>query len=426
MHDINWIRDNPEEFVRQLARRSEVVDIDRILALDKDKKGVVKELQALQQERNAVSQSLAKIDKASSEFQSARQKVLEINEQIQILKVQETELEQQLYDMLSVIPNMLDPVVPDGNSEDENVVVSRIGTPRTFDFAPKAHYELGEALGMMDFTQTAHISGSRFVSLFGDLARLERALAQFMLDMHTQEFGFVEVSVPQLVKSNAMYGTGNLPKFGDDAFATTNGYWLIPTSEVPLTNLVADKITNSNDLPLRYTAFSQCFRSEAGSAGKDTRGMVRLHQFSKVELVTIAREDNYESEFEHLCRAAEEVLVRLELPYQKMLKCTFDTTTFSSQKTYDLEVWLPAQDKYREISSCSGCGQFPARRMNARYKKAGDKETTFVYTMNGSGLAVGRTIVAILENYQNKDGSITIPDVIRPYMNGQSTIAKHE
>lgn len=421
MHDINLLRKNPDSFASNLSQRGEKVDTNLILDLDKQRRHLVTELQKLQKERNDKSQSIGMIrDKSSQEFMDAREAVQEINNQIPVLKEQEANVENELNKILSFIPNLLADDVPQGQDESGNIVVDTIGVPKQFSFTPKHHFELGESLKMMDFTQTTKISGSRFVTLTGDLAKLERALANFMLDLHAKK-GFKEVSVPLLVKSNAMYGTGNLPKFSEDAFQTNDGYWLIPTSEVSLTNLVADSIVNYSELPLRFTAHSACFRSEAGSAGRDTRGMVRLHQFSKVELVTITSEENHLEEYEYLTKSAEEILVSLDLPYQKVLKCAGDTT-FSAQKTYDLEVWLPAQDCYREISSCSAFGQFQGRRMNARYKKPGDKESTHLYTMNGSGLAIGRTIVAILENYQNEDDSINVPEVLVAYMGGQKTI----
>jgi len=416
MLDINWIKNNLEEFKTSLKNRNSDVDVNLMLELDDKRRSFLMELQTLQQSRNEKSKAIGIIkDKESKEFFDAKQEVNEINSKIDSIKNLTEKAEREFLDFLSRIPNILDKKVPVGKDESENIVVSTFGTPRKFDFQPRAHFELGEALGMMDFEQAAKISGSRFVNLKGQLARLERALANFMLDMHTKEFGFQEVSPSVLVKSDAMYGTGQLPKFSEDSFETKNGLWLIPTSEVPITNMVAEKILNPADLPMRYAAYTPCFRSEAGSAGKDTRGMIRLHQFYKVELVTISTKESSQEEYAHLMRAAEEVLIRLELPHRKSLLCSGDTG-FTSQQTHDLEVWLPAQNCYREISSCSIFGEFQARRMNARYKKPGDKDTSFVHTMNGSGLAVGRTIVAIMENYQNQDGSITIPELLRSYM----------
>ena len=384
MLDINWIKNNLEEFKTSLKNRNSDVDVNLMLELDDKRRSFLMELQTLQQSRNEKSKAIGIIkDKESKEFFDAKQEVNEINSKIDSIKNLTEKAEREFLDFLSRIPNILDKKVPVGKDESENIVVSTFGTPRKFDFQPRAHFELGEALGMMDFEQAAKISGSRFVNLKGQLARLERALANFMLDMHTKEFGFQEVSPSVLVKSDAMYGTGQLPKFSEDSFETKNGLWLIPTSEVPITNMVAEKILNPADLPMRYAAYTPCFRSEAGSAGKDTRGMIRLHQFYKVELVTISTKESSQEEYAHLMRAAEEVLIRLELPHRKSLLCSGDTG-FTSQQTHDLEVWLPAQNCYREISSCSIFGEFQARRMNARYKKPGDKDTSFVHTMNGS------------------------------------------
>ena len=423
MFDIGWIKDNLQEFKASLEKRGESIDIDTMLKLDEKRRMYIMDLQKLQQERNEKSKTIGNIkDKAGQAFQDIKQQVHQINEKIESVKDQAEHAEKDFIDFLSRIPNIIDHEVPIGKDESANVVIGRVGKPREFSFEPKAHFELGEQLGMMDFEQAAKISGSRFVNLKGQLARLERALASFMLDLHTQEFGFQEISPSLLVKSNAMYGTGQLPKFSEDSFQTKEGLWLIPTSEVSVTNTVADKITDQDDLPLRYTAYTPCFRSEAGSAGKDTRGMIRLHQFSKVELVTISTKEAAKDEYRHLLTAAEEVLIRLELPYRKVILSSGDTG-FTAQKTYDLEVWLPAQNCYREISSCSIFGDFQARRMNARYRKKGDKETKFLHTMNGSGLAVGRTIVAIMENYQNPDGSITIPVALRRYMGNEHLIS---
>jgi seryl-tRNA synthetase len=422
MHDINWIRANPKDFVANLAKRGEKIEIDQILDLDQKRRKLIAELQSLQQTRNEKSKTIGLIkDKKSTEFEKAKESVQEINDKIHTIKTKEQQLETKLAEILNAIPNLVAEDVPVGKDEKHNVVIDKWGEPQKFSFTPRHHFELGEKLGMMDFAQTAKISGSRFVTIQSDLARLERALAHFMLDVHIKEFGFTEVSPPVMVKSNAMYGTGNLPKFGEDAFETKDGFWLVPTSEVFLTNLVAGRILDQDQLPIRYTAYTPCFRSEAGSACKDTRGMIRLHQFSKVELVTITTEEHHLSEYEHLIKAAEEILKRLELPYQKVLLCTGDTT-FSATKTCDLEVWLPGQNCYREISSCSVFNQFQARRMKARYRQQGEKETQFVYTMNGSGLALGRTIVAIMENYQNEDGSINIPTILHSYMDGKTVI----
>jgi seryl-tRNA synthetase len=318
--------------------------------------------------------------------------------------------------------------VPEGKDEHDNKEVRKSGTPKTFDFQPKQHFELGEALGLMDFEMAGKVSGARFVFLKGALARLERAIASFMLDNHTSPAGdnhggYTEVNPPLLVKDQAAYGTGNLPKFAEDLFQTTNGFWLIPTAEVSLTNLVRDQIIDEDKLPMRVTAWTPCFRSEAGAAGRDTRGMIRQHQFSKVELVSVTTPENSLEEHERMTACAEGILQALGLPFRTMLLCTGDMG-FASQKTYDIEVWLPGQNTYREISSCSVCGDFQARRMGARYRPKGSKDVRFVHTLNGSGLAVGRTLVAVMENYQEADGSIVIPDALRPYMGGQDKIVK--
>jgi seryl-tRNA synthetase len=313
--------------------------------------------------------------------------------------------------------------VPDGADEDANVELRRWGEPRAFGFAPKEHEDLGAPLGM-DFARAAKLSGARFVTLFDQLARLERALAAFMLDIQTTEHGYTEVAVPYLVRDPAMFGTGQLPKFGEDSFRTTTGHWLIPTSEVALTNLVADEILPEESLPLRYTACTPCFRSEAGAAGKDTKGMIRQHQFTKVELVSITRPEGSVDEHERMTRCAESILRRLELPYRVVVLCAGDTG-FAARKSYDLEVWLPGQGRYREISSCSNCGDFQARRMNARYRPQGERRTEFVHSLNGSGLAVGRTLIAVLENFQEADGSVTLPVALRPYMNGLERLLPH-
>ena len=311
--------------------------------------------------------------------------------------------------------------VPDGPDESANVELRRWGQPPAFEFPAREHFELGEALGLMDFERAAKLSGARFVVLTGALARLERALASFMLDLHTAEFGYTEVNPPALVRDEALFGTGQLPKFAEDQFRTTDGRWLIPTAEVPLTNLVAGEIVEEERLPLRYTAMTWCFRAEAGAAGKDTRGMIRQHQFTKVELVGITTPEQSEGEHERMTSCAEEVLRRLRLPYRVVVLSTGDMG-FSARKTYDIEVWLPGQGRYREISSCSNCGDFQARRMNARTRKKGEKGTRFVHTLNGSGLAVGRTLIAVLENYQRADGSVEVPVVLRPYMGGIEVI----
>jgi seryl-tRNA synthetase len=423
MHDINWIRNDPELFDQALSRRKVNPFSEELLKIDELRRKEITLLQRLQHERNDKSKAIGLIkDKSGSEFIKAKEEVELVNSEIEKLKIVIDEYEKKLNSILECLPNVLSADVPDGEDENDSVEVSKWGEPRKFTFQPKHHFEIGEDLRMMDFEQTALISGSRFVTLKGDLAKMERALANFMLDIHTHEYGYMEISPPVLVKDQAMYGVGQLPKFAEDSFQTTNGYRLIPTSEVPLTNLVAEKIISQSELPMRFTAFSNCFRSEAGSAGKDTRGMIRMHQFSKVELVCISDKESYYAEYENMINAAGEILRRLELPHRRVVLCAVDTG-FSAEKTFDFEVWLPGQNKYREISSCSIFGQFQGRRMKAKYRDE-HKETHYVYTMNGSGLAIGRTIVAILENNQNEDGSIDVPHALRPYMNGQTKIQK--
>ena len=322
---------------------------------------------------------------------------------------------------MCALPNIPADDVPDGKDETSNIEIRKVGDIPSFEFEPKDHVALGEGLGMMDFERAAKLSGARFVVLSSALARMERALGAFMLDMHTTEFGYRETNPPALVRSEALYGTGQLPKFGDDLFKTEEGFWLIPTAEVPLTNLVANEILDDSSLPRRVTAMTACFRSEAGAAGQDTRGMIRQHQFTKVELVSIANPDESDAELERMTGCAEEVLKRLGLAYRTIILCSGDMG-FSARKTYDIEVWLPAQDRYREISSCSNCGDFQARRMRTRFKPEGKKDTVFVHTLNGSGLAVGRALIAVLENYQQADGSIVVPEALRPYMGGLDVI----
>ncbi len=341
------------------------------------------------------------------------------------MELHETEavrLEIEIKGRLESLPNILDPDVPNGADERDNRIEKHWGTPRAFDFQPRQHFELGETLGMMDFAAAAKLSGSRFVVLRGPLARLERALGQFMLDLHTHEHGYEETSVPLLVNEPTMYGTGQLPKFAEDLFRTTDGRWLIPTAEVPLTNLAAGEIIAEKRLPLRFTALSECFRSEAGSAGRDTRGMLRQHQFRKVEMVALTHPEESAAEHERMTRCAERVLELLDLPYRRVLLCAGDTG-FSAAKTFDLEVWLPGQGAWREISSCSNCRDFQARRMGARYRGANGKVAGFVHTLNGSGLAVGRALIAVMENYQQADGGIAIPPALRPYCDGNERIA---
>lgn len=422
MHDIKWIRENPGEFDRALIRRNLQKQSEEILALDSEKRQLITLIQELQHSRKEKSKNLGFIkDKTSPEFERTKLDVEHINEKLDELNTQ-LDSNNLLDKILCSLPNVPFDEVPFGIDESSNQLVKTVGKPREI-LNAKQHFDLGEALGMVDFEQTVKISGSRFVSLKGQIARLERALANFMLDTHTKEYDYLEVSPPYMVKNHAMFNVGQLPKFADDSFLTTNDYRLIPTSEVSLTNFVADMIVPREELPLRFTAYTPCFRSEAGSAGKDTRGMIRLHQFSKVELVSITTPEESKNEHERMLGAAESILQKLDLPYRVMLLCSGDMG-FSAHKTYDLEVWLPGQNQYREISSVSNCGAFQARRMKARYKEFGSNETTLLHTLNGSGLAVGRTVVAILENYQNPDGSITIPEKLVPYMDGLKKIEK--
>ncbi len=425
MHDIKWIRDNPAAFDAGQTRRGKEPVSGAALALDADRRAHLTTLQDLQAKANASAKAIgaAMGRKDLAEAERLKAEVAEIKATIQKGEAEEREIDAKIAELLAGIPNTPADDVPDGRDEHDNVEVRRWGTPRAFDFEPKQHFDLGEALGQMDFDTATKISGARFVLLKGKLARLERALAQFMLDLHTEVHGCTEVNPPYLVKSESAYGTGNLPKFSEDLFRTENGFWLIPTADVPVTNIVRDEIVAEADLPFRFTAWTPCFRSEAGSAGRDTRGMIRLHQFNKVELVTIATPETSAAEHERMTASAEEVLKRLGLPFRTIVLCTGDMG-FSSQKTYDIEVWLPGQNAYREISSCSNCGDFQARRMNARMRPTEGKGTRFVHTLNGSGVAVGRCLVAVLENYQNADGSITVPEVLRPYMGGLETIAK--
>jgi len=429
MHDIKAIRDNPDSFVAGLVRRG-MADAravaDDLLKKDKDLRELLGRLQTAQARRNDASkligQAKAKKDEAGAAALMAE--VAGLKDSIQQGEADERALEKNLRDALSVIPNLPADDAPDGADESANVPVTAraFGTPPGIN-APKQHFEIGEALGQMDFERAAKVSGARFVYLKGDLAKLERALGAFMLDTHTEKFGYTEVNPPVLVKSAALFGTGQLPKFQDDLFRTTteDPFWLVPTAEVPLTNYVADEILNEAELPLRFTAYTPCFRAEAGAAGKDTRGMIRMHQFSKVELVSITTPDQSNAEHERMTDAAQEILKKLNLAHRVVTLCTGDMG-FSAKKTYDIEVWLPGQNAYREISSCSNCGDFQARRMNSRFRNAEGKVKGPVHTLNGSGLAVGRTMVAILENYQQPDGSVAIPDVLQPYMGGKTRI----
>jgi len=427
--DIKWIRDNTEAFDNGLKRRSLEPMSAKLIELDDARRRHQTKLQDAQQRRNAVSKEIGKAmaAKDTATADKLKAEVAELKEVIQGGEDEERQLVTALTDALSVIPNLPLPDVVEGKDEHDNKEVRRWGTPKTFDFAPRQHFELGEALGLMDFETAAKVSGARFVFLKGALSRLERAIASFMIDQHTGPAGenvggYTEFNPPLLVKDHTAYGTGNLPKFAEDLFHTDNGFWLIPTAEVSLTNIVREEILDADKLPMRMTAWTPCFRSEAGAAGKDTRGMIRQHQFSKVELVSITKPEDSIAEHERMTACAQGILEKLGLPYRTMMLCTGDMG-FASQKTYDIEVWLPGQDTYREISSCSVCGEFQARRMNARYR-AGEKDVRFVHTLNGSGLAVGRTLIAVMENYQQADGSIVIPDALKPYMHGIEKIEK--
>lgn len=419
MHDIKWIRQNPEAFDTGLRKRGLDPLSAELIALDEAKRAKITQQQELQAERNKIAAEIGKKKKAGENADAETARANEIKETLQKLEA-ELDGADALTDALSRIPNLPAEDVPLGTDESGNKEIRKWGEPKTIPNA-KQHFEIGETLGLMDFESAAMLSGARFVVLKGQLARLERAIANFMLDLHTQEYGYTETIPPFMVKAPAMYGTGQLPKFEEDLFKTNSDHYLVPTAEVPLTNLVNDKILSEAELPIRMTAYTPCFRAEAGSAGRDTRGMIRQHQFTKVELVSIAHPDHSEAEHERMTACAEEVLKRLGLPYRVMLLCTGDMG-FGARKTYDLEVWLPGQGMYREISSCSNCGDFQARRMKARFRREGEKQTEFLHTLNGSALAVGRTMVAILENYQNADGTVTIPEALRPYMGGKDII----
>jgi seryl-tRNA synthetase len=423
MHDIRWIRDNPEAFDRGLKRRGLEPQAQEIIALDEERRRSIRLTQEAQTEANATSKLIGGALARGDQEEAARlkAKVADLKAKIHEEDVRADASEAALKQLLEIIPNLPLDEVPDGADADHNREIRRHGEPPSFDFTPKQHFELGEGLGLMDFETAAKLSGARFVVLKGKLARLERALGQFMLDMQTRERGYVEVNPPFLVRDAAMYGTGQLPKFADDLFHTTDGRWLIPTAEVSLTNLVRESILEEGSLPIRVTALTPCFRAEAGAAGKDTRGMIRTHQFNKVELVSITTPETSRDELERMTAAAEEVLKRLALPYRVVQLCTGDMG-FGARMTYDLEVWLPGQSAYREISSCSVCGDFQARRMEARYRPRAGGGLRYVHTLNGSGLAVGRTLIAVLENYQQADGTILIPDVLRPYMDGSEII----
>lgn len=425
MFDIKWIRENADAFDQALAKRGYEPSAAKLIALDDSRRSHITKLQEAQERRNAASKEIGKA-KGSGDDARAQElidEVAQIKAFIQSGEDEERKLNAALEDAMAVIPNLPHDDVPQGADEAGNVLYRTQGEKPELglDGAPKEHYELGENLTGMDFSTAANLSGSRFVVLKGQIARLERALGQFMIDLHTQENGYTEVSPPLLVNSDPLYGTGQLPKFEEDLFKTTTDHYLIPTAEVPLTNLVAGEILAQDQLPLRVTALTYCFRSEAGSAGRDTRGMLRQHQFQKCELVSVTTPEGSLNELERMLGCAEMVLQKLGLHYRVMTLCSGDMG-FGARKTYDIEVWLPGQDTYREISSCSVCGDFQARRMNARYRPADAKQTVHVHTLNGSGIAVGRALIAVLENYQNSDGTITVPEVLRPYMGGLEKI----
>ena len=475
MLDIKWIRENPDAFLKGLADRGfadPTATLNQILSLDEERRGTIQKLQEAQARRNAASKEIgqAMAAKDAAKAEALKDEVARLKAAIQEGEVNERKIEKTYQDLLATIPNTPASDVPVGPDAAANVELRNVGTPKKFSFQPKQHFELGEALGLMDFETAAKLSGARFVVLKGALARLERALAQFMLDLHTSEHGYTEINPPLMVYDDVMFGTGQLPKFADDQFLSLNKRehlaiatwaevfnraqaegldpaneanrekmgqiydeeylrqpqyqrrWLIPTAEVPLTNLVREQITDETKLPMRVTAWTPCFRAEAGAAGKDTRGMIRQHQFSKVELVSITTPEQSAEEHERMTKSAEEVLKRLELPFRTVMLSTGDMG-FAANKTYDIEVWLPGQGTYREISSCSNTGDFQARRMNARYKPKGAKDTRFVHTLNGSGVAVGRALIAVLENYQEEDGSIRVPEALKPYMGGLTRIA---
>jgi seryl-tRNA synthetase len=454
MHDIKWIREHKEEFDRGLKRRGLPGEADKLLAIDERWRAAIQKAEAALARRNAASREIGAAKKSNEEAaaQTLMAEVARLKEEIPALEAQEKQLSEALDDALAQIPNLPLPEVPDGKDASDNVEHHRFGAKRSYGFTPQQHFELGEALGQMDFETAAKLSGARFVVLKSGLARLERSLAQFMLDLHTTEHGYTEVNPPLLVRDDVMFGTAQLPKFEADQFWAIRGElakapeaeetldqteegpsflhvlrWerlgLIPTAEVPLTNLVRESILEEDALPLRFTAGTPCFRAEAGAAGKDTRGMIRQHQFDKVELVSITTPEQSNDEHERMLACAEEILRRLELHYRVVTLCTGDMG-FAAQKTYDIEVWLPGQNMYREISSCSLCGEFQARRMEARYRPKGARQVRYVHTLNGSGVAVGRALIAVMETYQQQGGSIAVPEVLQSYMGGVKTVER--
>ena len=428
MHDIKFIRNTPEQFDMLMEKRGIKPISSKILDIDVLIRNFQTESQKIQEKRNVDSKLIGKMIADGIDASEVQKNVLKLKNQINILDQKINSYSNKLYNILNELPNCFDSDVPEGKTENDNVLVRKWGDIKELSFIPKDHVYLGENLKQIDFKTGVKLSGSRFVLLRGKLALLERALACFMLDVHTEKLGFEEISPPYIVKKDTLLGTGHLPKFSEDLFCTKDERWLIPTAEVPLTNIVSNEIISKNDLPLRFVAHTPCFRSEAGAAGSDTRGMIRQHQFSKVEMVSITKPEDSEKELDRLVSCAENILQNLNLPYRVMKLCSGDVG-FSSKKTYDLEVWLPGQNSgkgaYREISSCSNCGDFQARRMNAKFKDNETNKINFLHTLNGSGLAVGRTMIAVLENYQLEDGSILIPSVLIPYMKGLTKIENH-
>ena len=419
MHNIRFIRENPTEFDNAMKLRGEKPCSSKILKIDEDKRNTQSVLQNLLFERNKLSKQIGILKSKNENTSKMLEKVEKIKEEASILKELEKIKDEELTAILVKLPNKTSASTPNGSNEDDNVLYRDWGNKPDLSFSPKRHFEIGENLNLMNFDLATKLSGTRFVILKGMLSKLERAISQFMLDKHTYTNGYTEMNVPYLVKDESLFGTGQLPKFSDDLFTAGENHWLIPTAEVPLTNLVREQILNINNLPMRVTALTSCFRSEAGAAGKDTRGMLRQHQFTKVELVSIVQPEHSEKELERMLESAESILKDLEIHYRIMTLCTGDLG-FSANKTYDIEVWLPGENNYREISSCSNCGDFQARRMNSRYKS--NDKNIFVHTLNGSGLAVGRTLIAILENYQTEDGNVIIPNVLRKYLNNKKTL----
>lgn len=422
MHDIRKIRENPEAFDAALNRRGLEALSAELLSIDRRRREAIAASEAVLAERNAASKEVgaAKSSGDEAEFERLRAIVATKKDEIAALEAEARKADEELRDRLASLPNLPHDGVPDGQDEEDNLEFHRWGSPRNFSFDPKEHYEVGAAKACFDFEAAARLSGSRFVVMRGGLTRLHRALAQFMLDTHVTQNGLTETWTPVLVRDEAMFGTNQLPKFAEDSYRTENGWWLIPTAEVSLTNLFAGQILDGAELPVRLTAHTQCFRSEAGSAGKDTAGMLRQHQFEKVEMVTISHPQDSDAELERMTGCAQGILEALNLPYRTVILCTGDMG-FGARRTNDIEVWLPGQNTYREISSCSTTGDFQARRMNARFR-SGDAKPEFVHTLNGSGLAVGRCLIAVVENYQNEDGSVTIPDALQSYVGGATVL----